>query len=191
MKLVKNSIIIENATCGLNSLKKKDTTFNKEGNYYLIALLTKGSEELQSVMTYLSEVLKKENLTIKKEMKRSKSPIEENKCDGDIVFESLEGAVNDRGELKGEYLKGTYGIKVRTTKDFKVIDMDKKLIDKTQVNWSGAKLNIHCTPYVYQNSFGKGLTIILNNIQVISQGFGADTIEDAFGEIVESEDNPF
>lgn len=194
MKKLQNSIVIENVKVGLNSLKVKDTKFNEEGSYYLIALLEKGKPELQSVMEYINEILKKEGNTIKKEMKRIKSPIEEVKCDGDIVFASFEGTLNDRGELKGKYLEGTYGIKVRTSKDFKVLDVNKKEIDKASVNWSGAAVNVHCSPYVYSNKFGKGLTIPLLNIQVIEQGMGGfDSLESAFGECeVKNEDElPF
>lgn len=194
MKKLQNSIVIENVKVGLNSLKIKDTKFNKEGSFYLIALLEKGKPELQSVMEYINEVLKKEGSTVKKEMKRSKSPIEEVKCDGDIVFKSFEGELNAKGEPKGEYLKGTYGIKIRTSKDFKVVDKDNKEIDKGSVNWSGATVNVHCSPYMFSNKFGKGLTIPLLNIQVLEQGMGGfDNINEAFGECeVKNEDDlPF
>lgn len=194
MKKLQNSIVIENVKVGLNSLKVKDTKFNDEGSYYLIALLEKGKPELQSVMEYINEVLKKEGSNVKKEMKRIKSPIEEAKCDGDIVFASFEGALNERLQLKGEYLKNMYGIKIRTCKDFKVLDVNKKEIDKASVNWSGATVNVHCSPYMYSNKFGKGLTIPLLNIQVLEQGMGGfDSLESAFGdcEVKNDDELPF
>lgn len=192
MKTLKSSIVIENAIVGLNSLKVKDTKFKADGDYHLIALLTKESSELKAVMGHIKKVLNDSGIKINAEIKKAKSPISE-KNDGDTIFKSFDGQKNDKGELKGEYLKNTYGIKIRTTKDFKVIDMDRKELDKTQVAWSGALVNIHCSPYIYDNNFGKGLTIILNNIQIVEEGFGGyDSLVDAFGDIKEKEeDMPF
>jgi Protein of unknown function (DUF2815) len=192
MKTLKSSIVIQNAIVGMNSLRDRDTKFKQDGDYHLTALLLKDSQELKEVMKYITEVLKKENLTMKAELKKDKSPINENKMNGDIIAQRMidEDKKNDKGEFKGQHLKGTYGIKIRTTKDYKVIDTDNKELDKTKINWTGAEVNIHCSPYIYNNNFGKGLTIILNAIQVVNQGsFGVDTIEDAFGGTIEENDD--
>lgn len=184
MKTLKSSIVIENVKVGLNSLQERDTKFKQDGDYHLTALLEKNSDELKAVMNYIREILKKENIKLEYEMAKEKSPISRHKMDGDIIAKKMvdEDRKNDKGEFKGQHLKGTYGIKIRTNKDFRVIDLDKKALDKMKINWTGAQVNIHCSPYVYNNNFGKGLTIILNAIQLIKEGeFGIDSIEDAFG----------
>lgn len=189
MKTLKNSIIIEDVTVGLHSLRQKDTKFKADGDYHVTALLKKESPEIKAVMAHINEILKKNGSNIKTEMKRQKSPINEEKNDGDKIFKKYEesNTLNNQGEIKGSHLKGLYGIKIRTNYDYKVIDMEKVELDKEKIAWTGAKVNIHCSPVWYSNKFGSGLTILLNNIQVIEEGLRSDSIEDAFGEVTQNE----
>ena len=192
MKTLPKSIIIENAKIGLHSLDKKDFKYRKEGNYHTTILLEKDSKEFKDFFKYVESVLKEKNIKLEDEMRRKDSTINKEQRDGDIIAKRYkeQGKKNSKGEISGQWLKGTYGVKIGTDKDFKVIDMDGKELDKTKVNWSGATVNVHCSPYIFSNNFGTGLSIILNNIQIV-ESYTYDSIEDAFGEVKTKEDEPF
>lgn len=181
MKKLANSIVLQEVTIGLNSLNKKDYKFKKDnGVYHLNVVIAKNSQEFKSLYGYIKEVLSKKNLE-PKNIKAEKMPIK----DGDKIFDSLE---QNAEKLKGEWLKGNYCIKILTERDYKVYDDTGVELDKRDVAFTGAKVNIHCTPYFYDNDFGKGIQILLHAINIIDEGFGAkDDSREAFG--FDSEDN--
>ncbi len=176
MKTLKTSIVIQEITIGLNSLNKKDDKFKKDGGeYHLNAVLSKQSEEFKQLYAYIKEILSKKKLT-PKNIKKDKMPIK----DGDLIFKELEQT--DSEKVKGEWLKDNYLIKISTDREFKVFDVSGKELNNKDIAFTGANVEIHCTPYVYDNDFGKGVKILLHAIKIIQEGFGAhDDSREAFG----------
>ncbi len=181
MKKLSNSIVLQGVQLGLNSLNKRDYKFKKdEGVYHCSVVIPKKSQEFNGLYGYIKEVLSKKNL-IPKDIKSDKMPIK----DGDKIFAGLK---QDTEKIKGEWLKGNYTVKILTNRDYKVFDEIGQELDKKDVAFTGAKVNIHCTPYYYENDYGKGIQILLHAINVLDEGFGAkDDSREAFG--FDSEDN--
>jgi hypothetical protein len=173
-KLTKGSCVLEKVYISLNSLKEKDSKLQKDPSkqeYNCMIGLPKNSPDYVELISHIKEILAEKNLKIK-QLNASKFPIK----DGDRIYDEKYANTD-----KGEHLKGTYQIKFGTRFDFKVLDAYGRVLDKTQVAWMGAKVDIQFQPSFYEHSTGKGIKLNLIAIRVIEESkFETDAAEDAF-----------